>query len=155
RAPSNARLRRIVHEPPVVGPVSSGEDPAEQLFTESFTFTEGPHIILPGVVSHASFILRNLLKAIFLSSDSFVDQELADQIFRLAGSTLQLSTLIAGRAQLERGISPISLAGGRVLVPPAGRLAELVRAGSFTNSEFRALFGTSGAQALEALTAEA
>ena len=47
------------------------EDPLGGWLTESVTYTGGPSIVFPGIVSNATFILRHVLKAITLHKEPF------------------------------------------------------------------------------------
>src|SRR5689334_13001244 len=66
---SQHRLMQLCNNPPLgKGQIQSHEDPAEQAFTEAFTFTGGSYVVFPGAIPDATFILKHLNRAIFLGA---------------------------------------------------------------------------------------
>jgi len=103
------RLKQICNSPAITdGPIGLSEDPSEQMFTEAFTFEGGSYVVFPGIVDDATFILRNLAKAIFLSRESPFTQEFIQQSRILTAAILKLSDIIASKAGINRGIAPVS-----------------------------------------------
>ena len=65
------RLKQICNSSTITtGPIGHSEDPSEHMFTEAFTFEGGSYVVFPGIVDDATYVLRNLTKAIFLSRES-------------------------------------------------------------------------------------
>src|SRR5258708_7140037 len=59
RPPSTGRWRTLLSSPPLGGePVRRAEDPAENLFTSSLTFDEGPAVVFPGATQSPVEIAR-------------------------------------------------------------------------------------------------
>ena len=89
-------LKHICNSPTIKnGPIGHSEDPSEQMFSEAFTFEGGSYIVFPGIVDDATFILRNLAKAIFLSPQSPFSQEFIQRSRILMTAILTLSDIIA------------------------------------------------------------
>lgn len=144
------RLRQICNSPAITGgPIGLSEDPSEQMFTEAFTFEGGSYVVFPGIVDDATFILRNLAKAIFLSRESPFTQEYLQQSRVLTTAILKLSDIIASKAGIKRGIDPVT--SRDVVVPSNAILQKLKRSISFNTEELARypLFGDSLLNALQ------
>lgn len=128
------RLKQICNSSNITsGPIGHSEDPSEQMFTEAFTFEGGSYTVFPGIVDDATYTLRNLTKAIFLSRESPFPPEFIQQARTITTAILQLTDLIAYKAGMNRGIDPISSKG--VVVPSSTILQNLKRAVIFTTDE--------------------
>ncbi len=89
-------------------------------------------IVIPGRVDESAFILRHLAAAVAAAPATYPVPDFVSQAQMLLAAVLALSTEIARRAGLGRGIMPIFL--GRdadVVVPDSQRLAQLKQAVSF------------------------
>lgn len=133
------RLKEICNSSAIKGsPIGYSEDPSEQMFTEAFTFEGGSYVVFPGIVDDATYSLRNLTKAIFLSQESSLSPEFVQKARIIIAAILKLSDLIALRAGLKRGIDPIS--SQDVQVPSNTILQNLKRSLVFTEDELSHIF---------------
>ncbi|MFC2051906.1 hypothetical protein ACFLT4_04175 [Chloroflexota bacterium] len=128
------RLKQICNSSTITaGPIGHSEDPSEQMFTEAFTFEGGSYVVFPGIVDDATYVLRNLTKAIFLSRDSPFPPEFIQQARTITTAILKLTDLIASRAGMKRGIDPVS--SRNVVVPSNTMLQKLKRSLTFDSEE--------------------
>jgi hypothetical protein len=144
------RLKQICNSPFITdGPIGLSEDPSEQMFTEAFTFEGGSYVVFPGIVDDATYILRNLAKAIFLGRESPFPQEFIQQSRILTTAILKLSDIIASKAGIKRGIDPVN--SRDVAVPPNAVLQKLKRSVIFDTGDLARypLFGYSLLDALQ------
>jgi hypothetical protein len=92
------RLKTLCNTDPFgEGWIAAAEDPSTNLFTEAFTFFGGSYIVFPGLVSEATFILRNISKGLFLCADAFPDPRLSGRARRLF--TALLGSVIKRRSE--------------------------------------------------------
>jgi len=129
------------------------EDPFNNPFTEAFTFHGGSYIVFPGIAEEQTFILRHLANALFLNTEPFPDHQFQRKAHDLVLAVLVLSNEIARCAGLKRGVSPVAVADGNVVIPTFQRLEQLKRAVSFSRSQLAnllTLYGVSSS-ALEQL----
>jgi len=128
------RLKQICNSSAIAGgPIGLSQDPSEQMFTEAFTFEGGSYIVFPGIVDDATYVLRNLTKAIFLSRESPFPQEFIQKSRTLTTAILTLSDLIASKADVKRGIDPVS--SRDIVVPSNTMLQKFKRSLTFDNEE--------------------
>lgn len=128
------------------GFIPQSEDPCANLFTQAFPFHGGSFLVFPGNAGEATFILRHLMYAIFGLSDPFPDAAYGYQAQALLSGMLAVSTEIAHRAGLDRGIAPISMQNGKVVLPDQQRLDTLKQAVVFSQEEFAALLDQAGVE---------
>jgi len=128
------RLKQICNSSTITtGPIGHSEDPSEQMFTEAFTFEGGSYVVFPGIVDDATYALRNLTKAIFLSRESPFPSEFIQRARTITTAILKLTDLIALKAGMKRGIDPVSSQG--VVVPSNTILQNLKKSLVFTTDE--------------------
>lgn len=116
------------------------EDPILSPFTESIGFISGSFLILPGLDKEISFVLRNLLKAIFLHRVPLSNREFVRRAGTLTAAVLTLSDAVISRAGLRRGTPPFSRHHGPVTVPSRNELRRLARTTIFQDDELQRLF---------------
>lgn len=116
-----------------------GEDPFDNPFTEAFYFYGGSYIVFPGIAEEPTFILHHLAKAIFLNSEPFQNQRFTLAARSLLLGVLAISSEIAQRAGLSRGLEPVSAPGRDPIIPASQRLEELKQAVSFSQSQLSKL----------------
>lgn len=149
---SVSRWKQLLNEPPI-GDWAQGEDPAEDVFTASLSFTGGPAIVFPGIVTESVEISRRLLEAAFLFPG--MPEEYRAEMHPLSYAILRLSNAVAKRAGLARGILPASTPDGQVEVPPAPRFARLKVAVTFTPEDLSAVIGDISPEVLNPLVIDA
>lgn len=134
---SRNRLRQLANMEPLGGEgIAQQEDPCDNALTEAFTYHGGTYIVFPGPVDEATFQLRHLVAAVFAKPGAYPTEDFATQADRLLLAVLALSTEIARRADLGRGVLPTFL--GRetdVVAPESQRFAQLKQAVSFRQDE--------------------
>jgi hypothetical protein len=135
------------------GLIPKAEDPCANLFTEAFPFHGGSFLVFPGIAGEATFILRHLMYAVFGQPDPFPDAAFAYQAQALLSGILTVSTTVAHRAGLYRGIAPVSVQNGKVVLPDQQRLDALKHTVVFSQEEFASLLDQAGVDiaALEGL----
>lgn len=137
---STGRLKAMCTGKPLGdGPIALSEDPFDNPFTESFTFSGGSFVVFPGTAEESTFILRHLSDAIFLQPEAFPHNAFLRQVHGVLGAVLLISNRIAERAGLSRGTEPASVEGGEVAIPQAQRFEQLKEAVRFHESELAAL----------------
>lgn len=78
------------------------EDPPTNLFTDLVTFYGGDYLIFPGITESGSFILTNLLAAVFQWPDSGIPKEFINNCFHKVSLILAVSNAIALRLDNKR-----------------------------------------------------
>jgi len=141
RSPSLSDLRRILRHRGA-GAISHLEDPPENLVTESFVFTGGPYVLLPGIAEWPAFVLREICRGLFLRTDTRPLPTFAIEARHLVRGVMGFSTQIAGRAGLGLGISPD--VSGEVIMPPRSRFDDLRQAVTYSTEDFDAFLGEVG-----------
>lgn len=125
------RLKQICNSSTIKSSlIGHSEDPSEQMFSEAFTFEGGSYVVFPGIVDDATYVLRNLTKAMFLSRKPRFPSEFLQQARTITAAILKLTDLIASKARIRRGIDPISSPG--VIVPSNTILQNLKKSLVFT-----------------------
>jgi len=131
------RLRQFANTEPLGGEgVARQEDPSDNALTEAFTYHGGMYVVFPGNLDESTFHLRHLAAAVSEDPTAYPAPDFVARANRLLATILALSTEIARRADLGRGVLPIFL--GReadVVVPDSQRLAQLKQAVSFSREE--------------------
>ena len=111
------------------------EDPCGNLFTESMMFRGGGYTVLPGITYSATYMLKNIVKAIFLSRDRFPDHVFAYRVEQIVGAALVMSDAVADAAGLSRWM-PVEDTEGKVHVPSPGDFGKLKGAVRWAKSAF-------------------
>ncbi|RFB12716.1 hypothetical protein DZB84_18370 [Bacillus sp. HNG] len=84
--------------------VSVYEDPFEQMFTESIAFFGGSYTVFPGITEQGTFILKHLLKSIFLSEYKPEYEDFYKEAYNVATLFLVISNTMAEKASLNYGV---------------------------------------------------
>jgi hypothetical protein len=152
---SSSRWRKYLNSPPMSDfALVSMEDPFDNPFTEAFTFFGGSFVVFPGIVENATYILRHLMKAIFLAGVPFPDREFQERVKRFSLGVLRVGNALARRAGLERGVPPVDRPGGPIVIPPADRFELLKRAVTFEECELAEILGGLPIETIDILTQE-
>lgn len=125
--------------------VSIYEDPFEQMFTESITFYGGTYIVFPGITETGSFIIKNLLKAIFLSERKPEFREFYKKAYDLAVSFLSISNAMAEKAGIKYG-EESKVVDSEIRIPPFNMEKRLFNAVSFDKNDLAVLLKKSGVE---------
>ncbi|MBU2528035.1 hypothetical protein KKF70_01425 [bacterium] len=133
------KIREVLNNNEFLSSLSSQEDPAENMFTETITFIGGSYIVFPGIVENATHIIKNLNSAIFLCTKSDIDTEFKRKVQNMVGATLLISNAIATRVKLCRYIKPKSLKNQKIYVPNRAILNTYKAAVTFTVEELEKL----------------
>ncbi|MEO8285009.1 MAG: hypothetical protein ABI670_01065 [Chloroflexota bacterium] len=120
------------------------EDPFDNPFTDAFAFYGGSYTVFPGSFDETTFVLRQLVCALFQGASPFPNQAFADEARSLLHSVLLLSDTIARRAELPRGVEPSSDVGQPIVVPPDAELDAMKRVVTFKYSDVQQLLGQPG-----------
>lgn len=140
---SRQKLLQICNNPPLAQSyIQSQEDPAEQPFTEAYTFIGGSYIVFPGDVTDATFIIRHLNKAILLTTDSSLDENFIQQVKKTNGAILNMSNEVARRAGIRRNLLPKVSRSQDIFVPK--NLEQLQSAVTFSLEEIIQLLDSIG-----------
>ncbi len=121
----------------------SSEDPFNNQFTEAFSFYGGSYIVFPGIAEEQTFILINLVKAIFFEGENFFNEQFKRKAYQLTLAILLLSNEIARCAGLERGVEPVDTSSD-VVFPTSQDMNQLKKSVSFTKSELTNLLTENG-----------
>jgi len=78
------------------------EDPETNLFTDLVTFQGGDYLIFPGISEGGSYVLSNLLTAIYKWPHSAISDQLRDNCYEASILILNLSNIIASRLGYSR-----------------------------------------------------
>ena len=137
------------------GWIPEAEDPCANLFTQGIPFHGGSFVVFPGSAPESIFILRHLMYTLIEEHDPLLHAEFVREAQDLLTGMLALSTAIASRAGLDRGVVPVSAENkAKVVIPEKGHLDKLKHAVRFSREEFVALLRAAGidAAALQELT---
>ncbi|WHY77807.1 hypothetical protein QNH20_01095 [Neobacillus sp. WH10] len=119
------------------------EDPFEQMFTESITFYGGTYIVFPGITETGTLIIRQLLKAIFLSERKSEFGEFYKEAYDVAILFLSISNAMAEKAGLNyREESKVKNAD--ITIPPFDIEERLFDAVSFDKEELAEILSKNG-----------
>jgi hypothetical protein len=114
------------------------EDPAVNLFTDVVTFIGGDYLVFPGITENGTFILSNLLAAIFHWPDSGIPKQFITNCRHAISLMLAISNTIATRLgyhRYQKGTSQDST----IEVPKKDSLKALKEAVTFTVEEMEQL----------------
>jgi len=118
------------------GWVAAQEDPFENSFLEAFPFYNGNFLVFPGIADESTFVLHLLCQALFADPDAFSDPLYVREARELLSAVFTVSSEMAKRAGLVRGVEVPPWAKERaVFIPDARMLAALKQAVSFHPSE--------------------
>jgi len=123
-------------------PSESMEDDPFNLFTDVVTFHGGDYMIFPGISDSTSFILNNLLKAIFQNPDNKLSEDFMGISYRAAMLILEISDHIAkviGYTRYQVG----EVDKGLVKFPSEEKLNQLKKAVTVTRPEMYRLLQSS------------
>jgi hypothetical protein len=119
------------------------EDPFEQMFTESITFYGGTYIVFPGITETGTLIIKQLLKAIFLSERKSEFGEFYKEAYDVAILFLSISNAMAEKAGLNyREESKVKDAD--ITIPPFDIEERLFDAVSFDKEELAVILSKNG-----------
>ncbi len=110
------------------------EDPPVNLFTDLITFYGGDYLIFPGITENGSFILTNLLSAVFHWPDSGIPKQFVINCRHSVSFILALSNAIAqrlGYSRYQKGAAEDT----HIVVPNEDILNQLKVAVTFSESE--------------------
>lgn len=135
--------------------VAEQESSVEDMFTQELAFYGRSFLVFSGPDDEALFILRHLIRAIFLYPEPFPHPSFPDDARALLTAVLMVGDAVARRAGLRRGMEPAPFyPGGDVVVPSRRRLDRLKRAATFDGATLAAVLAARGVQprALGAVT---
>jgi SEC-C motif len=110
------------------------EDNPVNLFTESITFDGGDYIIFPGITEGTSFVLSNLLNAIFYFPNSKVPKDFKYLIHKASLFLLSISNTIAKHLGYSRNIKE-EIIKDQIELPPNADLEPLKRSILFSQDD--------------------
>lgn len=110
------------------------EDPPVNLFTQVVTFYGGDYLVFPGINEGGSYILSNLLSAIFNWENSEISQEFKDSVRHVSLLALNLSDRIARQLGYSRYIKGEAYEE-KISLPSEQEVAKLKKAVSLTSDE--------------------
>ncbi|MCK8503235.1 hypothetical protein [Myxococcus fulvus] len=132
------RWRTWLNDSPLARSLELQEDPFSYPLVEEIVFHGGSFLAFPGQFEESAYIIRHLLKAIFLLHKDFPQPAFLDSVRRLVSAVLKVSDSVARKAGLARGTFAVHSARG-VVLPPSDRFAELKRAVFFEERELDSL----------------
>jgi hypothetical protein len=127
---SGSKLRKLCNSS-VPDDLIHMEDPFECPFTEEISFFGGSYVVFPGYGGDSAFVIRHLLKSIFLQPHEFGSQEFIAKARNVISAILLISNEIAQRIGHRRGTKPISSNNGKVVIPDNSYLKKLKCSVSF------------------------
>lgn len=119
------------------------EDPFEQMFTESITFYGGTYIVFPGITETGTLIIKQLLKAIFLSEKKSEYREFYKKAYDVAILFLSISNAMAEKAGLSYR-EESKVIGADIAIPPFNIEERLLKSVSFDMEELTEILIKSG-----------
>jgi hypothetical protein len=140
----------------VDGRLVSAEDPFNNPFTECIAFHGGSFTVFPGGDGTPAFMLRHILKSLFILDTPGIDAECLDFAYNLLSAILILSNEIARRASLGRILEPYENPSGPIIIPNSAKLTSLKKSVTFTTQELRVLLSERHIRpnSLESITVE-
>ncbi|KFF11475.1 SEC-C metal-binding domain-containing protein [Flavobacterium hydatis] len=102
-------------------PDHSFEEIPVNLFTDSITFHNGNNVVFPGITENGTFVLSNLLTALFIWPDSNIADQVKENSFQVTKLLLNLSNTIAkknGFLRYEQGTAD----DNAIFFPPTEKL---------------------------------
>jgi hypothetical protein len=151
---SSPRLRALLNNV-LYRLFGAAEDPPPDCIVEEIPFYGGSYRVFPGAGESFSFIIRNLIAAIFLSPH-ITDKQFLQDAYEATAAILCLSDEIALRAGLRRGTEPTATSRD-VTVPSSDALQRLKGCVTFTEAELQTLLSrrNAGINAITQFVAEA
>lgn len=134
-AVSNAALTTYLNEN---YPFSHLEDPAINLFTDLVTFHGGNYIIFPGITEGGSYVLSNLLTAIYNWPESGIPDWFKSNCMHASLLILNLSNRVAARLIYNRYHFE-ELESEFISIPNVARLEELKASVTFSEEDIEQL----------------
>jgi hypothetical protein len=116
---------------------SQDEERPINFFTENITTTTGDNIIFPGITESATFILSNLLAAIFHWPNSGIDSKYRERVEMAVLLMVFFSNQIAQRLDYGRLLFPEDITS-EIVIPDEGKLEELKAAVTFSKQDVAA-----------------
>lgn len=114
------------------------EDPVTNLFTDLVTFYGGDYIIFPGITEGGSYVLSNLLTAIYNWPDTDIPDQFKSNCKHASFLMLTLSDMIANRLGYSRYHAE-EIENELIYIPNGTRLEALKAAVTFSNGEMEQL----------------
>ncbi len=114
------------------------EDPPINLFTDLVTFYGGDYLLFPGITENGSFILNNLLAALFHWPDSGIPKQFIINCKHTISLILTISNTVATRLGCTR-YQEGTAEGKKIVVPDDKSLNSLKAAVTFTIEEMKEL----------------
>lgn len=114
------------------------EDPPVNLFTDLVTFYGGDYLLFPGITENGSFILNNLLAAVFHWPDSGIPKQFIINCQHTISLILTISNTIATRLGCTR-YKEGTAESDKIVVPDDKSLNSLKAAVTFTIEEMKEL----------------
>jgi hypothetical protein len=151
--PHRAVLRALLNAGALGHVADRQEDPYDDLLAEELAFAEGSFLIAGGMAEDGVPVLRNVVRAVLLSSPRLLPHDAWARLMRVASAVLHLSDATLRSAGLVRGATPEPPLGG-AHVPGATTLRRLVELVTFTPEHLRAATGTGDLDCLGPLVRE-
>lgn len=123
--------------------VSVYEDPFEQMFTESIAFFGGSYTVFPGITEQGTFIVKHLLKSIFLSENKPEYEHFYKEAYDITNLFLVISDAIADKANLNYG-EESKVAQKEIQLPNSRSEEELKKSVTFNIEEIETLLNEKG-----------
>jgi len=114
------------------------EDPSINLFTDLITFYGGDYLILPGISETGSFILSNLLAAIYNWPNSGIPEEYKNNCTHAALFILNISNIVCKKIGLTR-YQKSNAENDLLFLSNVQKLSDLKSAISFSDTEIHTL----------------
>lgn len=114
------------------------EDPPVNLFTDLVTFYGGDYLLFPGITENGSFILNNLLAAVFHWPDSGIPKQFVINCTHTVSLILAISNTIAKRLGYKR-YQEGTADDEKMSIPDDVALHTLKAAVTFTDEEIKQL----------------
>jgi len=145
---TESKLRTILNASGFSASILPLEDPIQTPFTEAVSFISGSFLVLPGLDKEITFVLRSLLKSLFLHKVP-LPREFLDFARSTCAAVLTLSDTIAKRVGLRRGTAARSIHRGPVTIPDRQEMVRLAQAAVFRDDELDVLFARFGGSATD------
>lgn len=114
------------------------EDPVTNLFTDLTTFYGGDYIIFPGITDGGSYVLSNLLSAIYMQTESGIPDQFKSNCMHVSLLILNLSDIIARRLGYQR-YTEDQVEEDTIHIPTNSRLNQLKESVVFRADEMQQL----------------
>jgi hypothetical protein len=138
-------LRKFLDTPPIAdSTIRSLVDPCDNLFTESFTISEGTFIVFPGIAAEPAFVLQHIANALSSLALDPRTQDFARTARQWLVAVFVLSDAVARRAGLNYGLEPSEHPLSEIHIPETAILERYKQAVIFSDAELRELLESSG-----------